>query len=257
MVTLKVAMDNLRIAIVEDEIIVSEDLKQILEQEGYVVTGCYESAEEALPHLQASLPDLVMIDIRLKGKLTGIDLAEKLRALLPIPIIFVTANSEEETYQLARKTKPQAFLVKPFNARTLLASVDLALYNFSENHEADGIIDSSSFVRKDFQAAILDGFFIREGGRHKKIKLTDLLFIEADGSYAKLVTSVGQHTITQNLSAFLRKVSLPPLVRVHRSYIINVNRVDSFDDSHIYIEKYPIPLSKTYRTEFLSTLNAI
>jgi len=250
-------MNNLQITVVEDELIVSEDLRQILLDEGYDVTGCFESAEEALSHLKTVKPDLVMIDIRLKGKLTGIDLAETIRAEYTVPIIFVTANTDEDTYQLAKKTKPQAFLVKPFNSRTLLAAVDLALYNFSENNTAESILDASTLERKDFQATIQDGFFIREGGRHKKIKLTDLLFIEADGSYARLVTSNGQHTITQNLSAFLRKAQLPLLVRVHRSYIINVNHVDSFDESYIYIDKHPIPISKTYRNEFLSTLNAL
>ncbi len=249
-------MNNLQITIVEDELIVSEDLKQILLDEGYDVTGCFESAEEALVHLASIKPDLVMIDVRLKGKLTGVELAETLRAFHKVPIIFVTANSDEATYQLARKTKPQAFLVKPFNARTLLAAVDLALFNFSEGAIAETIVDSS-IVQKDFQTVIADGFFIREGGRHKKIKLSDLLFIEADGSYAKLVTTCGQHTITQNLSAFLRKVNLPLLTRVHRSFIVNVSRVDSFDEGYIYIDKYPIPISKTYRSEFIATLNAL
>lgn len=250
-------MNNLQITIVEDELIVSEDLRQILIDEGYDVTGCFESAEEALTHLGETKPDLVMIDIRLKGKLTGIDLAEELRKSQPVPIIFVTANADEATYQLARKTRPQAFLVKPFNARTLIAAVDLALFNFSENNTAEAIVDAALLDRKDFHGTIQDGFFIREGGRHKKIRLEDLLFIEADGSYAKLVTSSGQHVITQNLSTFLRKASLPLLVRVHRSYIINMNQVDSFDESYVYIDKYPIPVSKTYRSEFLSTLNAL
>ena len=250
-------MNNLQITIVEDELIVSEDLKEILLDEGYDVTGCFESAEEALIHLAHVKPDLVMIDIRLKGKLSGIDLAEALRKSQPVPIIFVTANTDEATYQLARRTRPQAFLVKPFNARALIAAVDLALFNFSEDHTAEAIVDSALLDRKDFHGTIQDGFFIREGGRHKKIRLNDLLFIEADGSYAKLVTNTGQHVITQNLSTFLRKANLPLLVRVHRSYIINVNRVDSFDESYVYIDKYPIPVSKTYRSEFLTTLNAM
>ncbi len=250
-------MDTLKIAIIEDELIVAEDLRQTLEAEGYTIVGCFDSGEEALQVLSATPPDLAMIDIRLKGKMTGIDLAERLIAIHRIPFIFVTANSDEGTYQLARKTKPQAFLVKPFNARTLLAAVDLALYNFSENQEAESIIDSTSFEPRDFHAVIADGFFIRIGGRHKKIKLSDLLFIEADGSYAKLITCSGHHTITQNLSAFQRKVHATHLIRVHRSYIININRVDSFDENHIYIDKYPIPLSKTYRVDFLSTLNAL
>lgn len=250
-------MDAPRITIVEDELIVSEDLRQTLEGEGYGVTGCFDSGEEALGHILQAVPDLAMIDIRLRGAMNGIELTEKIRAVSPIPIIYITANSDEETYQLARKTRPQAFLVKPFNARTLLAAVDLAFYNFSENQEAEGILDAGPFERKSSAYLSPDGFFIRAGGRHRKIKSENLLFVEADGSYAKVVTDEGMYTLSQNLSAFQRKANLPCLLRVHRSYLININRVDSFDDTYIYIGKSPIPLSKSYRSEFLSLLNAL
>lgn len=250
-------MDTLRITIVEDELIVSEDLRQTLESEGYVVTGTFDTAEIALVHIQSEVPDLVMVDIRLKGKMTGIELTERLRELRPIPVIYVTANSDQETYQLARRTKPQAFLAKPFNARTLLAAVDLAFYNFSENREADGIIDIEPFDRKPTAYPTAEGFFVRIGGRHRKIKAEELLYVEADGSYAKVVTADGTYTISQNLSTFQRKVHLSRLLRVHRSYLINIDHVDSFDDACIYIGKTPVPLSKTYRSDFLSVLNAL
>ena len=250
-------MDSLDIAIVEDEVIVAEDLRQTLMLEGYRVTGCFESGEEALVEVMKSQPDLLMIDIRLKGVMTGIDLAREIRKHRNVPIIYVTANSDMETYRLARLTKPQSFLVKPFNSRTLLASVDLALYNFSTNNEAESIVESGSIERKDFQSLINDGLFIRVGEKHKKIRLSDFLFIEADGSYINIVTTAGRHTLTHNLSDFQRRVHLPHLVRVHRSYIVNVSHVDSFDEGYIYIGENKIPTSKTYRNEFLATLNAI
>lgn len=250
-------MDTLRITIVEDELIVSEDLRHTLEAEGYTVAGTFDTAEAALEQIQEQAPDLVMIDIRLGGAMSGIELTERLRTLRPLPVIYITANSDPETYQLARRTKPQAFLVKPFNARTLLAAVDLAFYNFYENQEASDILDTSPFERKPSPIPVSDGFFIRTGGKHRKIKGSELLFIEADGSYAKVVTETGQFTISQNLSTFQRKVNLTSLMRVHRSYLINIHRVESFDETYIYIGKHPIPLSKSYRADFLSVLNAL
>lgn len=249
-------MDAPRITIVEDELIVSEDLRQTLEGEGYSVTGCFDNAEAALVHIREAAPDLLMADIRLSGRMNGIEMAEKLRAMRSFPLIFITANADEETYRLAKRTKPQAFLVKPFNARTLLAAVDLAFFNFSENREAEGIMDPDP-ERKSAPFPLGDGFFVRTGGRHRKIKSEDLLYIEADGSYVKVVTAQGQFTIAQNLSTFQRKVNLPCLMRVHRSYLVNVNRVESFDETYIYVEKNPIPLSKSYKADFLNTLNAL
>lgn len=250
-------MDTLRITIVEDELIVAEDLRQTLEGEGYTVTGTFDTAEAALEHIREQSPDLAMVDIRLRGGMTGIDLTEKLRTLRPLPVIYITANSDEETYQLARRTKPQAFLVKPFNTRTLLAAVDLAFYNFSENREAEDILETTPFERKPAPIPVNDGFFIRAGGKHRKIKGDELLFVEADGSYTKVITETAQYTISQNLSTFQRKVNLPNLMRVHRSYMININRVESFDETYIYMGKHPIPLSKSYRSDFLSVLNAL
>ena len=89
-------MDSLDIAIVEDEVIVAEDLRQTLMLEGYRVTGCFESGEEALVEVMKSQPDLLMIDIRLKGVMTGIDLAREIRKHRNVPIIYVTANSDME-----------------------------------------------------------------------------------------------------------------------------------------------------------------
>lgn len=250
-------MDAPRITIVEDELIVSEDLRQTLESEGYLVTGCFDTAEDAFTHIVEAAPDMAMVDIRLRGVMTGIELTEKIRAARPMPVVYITANSDEETYQLARKTKPQAFLVKPFNARTMLAAVDLAFYNFSENQEADGILHAGPSDRKPTAYLNDQGFFIRVAGRHRKIKSDELLYIEADGSYAKVTCLEGTYTISQNLSAFQRKVQLNCLLRVHRSYLININHVDSFDDAYVYIGKVPIPLSKSYRADFLSVLNTL
>lgn len=250
-------MDTPRIVIIEDELIVSEDLRQTLEGEGYLVTGCFDTAEEGLRHIRETPIDLAMVDIRLKGPMTGIELTEEIRSVRPMPVIYITANSDEDTYQQARRTRPQAFLAKPFNARTLLAAVDLAFYNFSENREAEGILDANPLEGKTQAYPTAEGFFVRAGGRHRRIKSEELYYAEADGSYTKVVTTDGTYTVSQNLSTFQRKVNLPCLYRVHRSYLININRVDSFDEAYIYLGKTPVPLSKTYRSDFLNLMNAL
>lgn len=250
-------MDAPRITIIEDELIVSEDLRQTLEGEGYVVTGCFETAEEAFLHIRDTPIDLAMIDIRLKGAMNGIELTRQIRGVRSVPVIYITANSDEETYQQARRTRPQAFLAKPFNARTLLAAVDLAFYNFSEDREAEGILDAGPEEGKPQVYPASEGFFVRSGGKHRRIRPDDLLYAEADGSYTKVVTSDGAYTVSQNLSTFQRKVSLTCLLRVHRSFLINVNHIDSFDEAYIYLGKVPIPLSKSYRSDFLGLMNAL
>ncbi len=246
-------MDTLRVAIIEDEVIIAEDLRQTLQVEGYLVTGCYETGEAALQHILRDKPDLVMIDIRLKGAMNGIELASKLRNSLTVAVIYITASSDDKTYRLAKSTNPQAFLVKPFNSRSLLAAVDLALDNFLATK-----VDPQKNTVDGLHPGLLPGcIFIRVNGKHRKICLCDVLFVEADGSYINIVTSSGRYTLSQNLGDFQRKMHLTQFVRVHRSYIVNVERVDSFDESFIYIGQNQIPLSKSYRTEFQGLLNAI
>ncbi len=249
-------MENLRVVIVEDELIIAEDLRQTLEAEGYVIAGCFDSAEESLEKIGALQPDLVMIDIRLKGPMTGIDLASRLRNMLSVPFIFVTASSDEKTYRLAKSTSPQAFLVKPFNSRSLLAAVDLALDNFvAERSDQAGKISAAD--RLASQATASDSLFIRVNGKHKKIKLSEFLFVEANGSYINIVTTSGRYTLSYNLRDFQRKLPVPGLVRVHRSYVVNVARIDSFDDGFVYVDQNQIPLGKSYRHDFHAILNAI
>lgn len=116
-----------KMLIVEDEFIVANDLRIILTQAGYDVCGVAGSAEEADALLLSVRPDLVLLDIRLDGKRSGIDLARKLRAENQA-FVYISANSDQETLEEAKRTDPYGFIVKPFRKRDLLVAIDIALY---------------------------------------------------------------------------------------------------------------------------------
>lgn len=99
--------------------------------------------------------------------------------------------------------------------------------------------------------------FIRKNGKHKKIFPDSILFAQANGSYLILHTDSDQFTISRNLRQFMQKSPLPNLLRVHRSYLININKVEAFNDSHIFIGKEQIPFSETYRSDFLKLVHCI
>ena len=105
---------NTKILIVEDEFIVGNALRLAVEQAGYSVTGIVASVEEANENLQKQKPDLVLLDIRLEGKSSGIDLARKLRAE-NIPFIYLSANSSQKILEEAKMTEPYGFLVRPYH----------------------------------------------------------------------------------------------------------------------------------------------
>jgi signal transduction histidine kinase len=123
-------MDKVRILIVEDEGVVALSIQRRLEKFGYEVPLVVVSGEEAITQAKEIRPDLILMDIRLKGVLDGIAAAEKIRSQLDIPIIYLTANSDEATLQRAKLTEPFGYLLKPFEDRELHTTIQMALYKY-------------------------------------------------------------------------------------------------------------------------------
>lgn len=134
--------------VVEDEGIVGLQIKKALEARGYSVPVVAMSGEEALRKIAQTEIDLMVLDIRLKGALSGIEVARRVRATLKIPVIYLTAHSDEETLREARGTEPCGYLVKPFDERALEAIIQICLYK-SERARQDR-------ERERWKAAILD-----------------------------------------------------------------------------------------------------
>ncbi|WP_276480306.1 sigma 54-interacting transcriptional regulator [Paraflavitalea pollutisoli] len=124
-----------QILIVEDEFIVANDLKLILERAGYRVCGIAASVAEAREIISREKPGFVLLDIFLKGKVTGIELAHQLREQ-HIAFIYISANSNQQVLEAAKATEPYGFLVKPFRARDVLVSLDIARYRHKHSLEA-------------------------------------------------------------------------------------------------------------------------
>jgi len=121
-----------KILIVEDQFIEAYNLRMVLQSAGYRVCKIARSVDEALRILSDELPELVLLDIFLKGNQTGIDLAQVLKKQ-KIPFIFLSANSDKETFTLAKETVPYGFLVKPFREKDVLAMLDIAA-NLHDEH---------------------------------------------------------------------------------------------------------------------------
>jgi PAS domain S-box-containing protein len=121
-------MSNVKILVVEDESIVAMDIKQRAESLGYTVTAVTPSGEEAVQKAEENTPDLVLMDIVLKGEIDGIEAAQRIRDAQDIPIVYLTAYSDEKTLKRARVTEPFGYIIKPFEDRELHSAVEMALY---------------------------------------------------------------------------------------------------------------------------------
>jgi len=121
-------MSKAKILVVEDERITAMNIQNKLIQFGYDVPVVVSSGEEAIKKAAQTRPDLVLMDIKLKGVMNGIDAAEQIRNRFNIPVIYLTASADENTLQQAKVTEPYSYILKPFQARELQTNIEVAIY---------------------------------------------------------------------------------------------------------------------------------
>jgi len=153
-----------RILIVEDEGIIAENIASRLLKNGYRVAGIAESSEEALASIPDSKPDLVLMDIHIKGALDGIETTRKLRELFDIPVIYLTAHSDSQTVDRAKTTGGFGFLTKPIDHRTLATTIEMATHK----HRADREVRDQRAWMATVLGAMADGMIVID--RERKIQ---------------------------------------------------------------------------------------
>lgn len=126
-------MSKLRVLIVEDEPVIAENISMYLDNADFEVSGIAYDSDEANEQLQNNTPDAAILDINLESEEDGIDIAKRINQKYQIPFLFLTSYSDKETLQRAKAVNPSGYIVKPFNEKTLLASLEIAI----SNHAAD------------------------------------------------------------------------------------------------------------------------
>lgn len=117
-----------RIFIVEDEVVIAMEIESVLQQLGYLVAGSAATGEDAIALAAEMRPDLILMDIRLKGEMDGITAADRIYRLYKIPVIFLTAHSDPKTLEKAIAVHPFGYLIKPFRKNELYTAIEIALY---------------------------------------------------------------------------------------------------------------------------------
>lgn len=229
---------KVKILLVEDEVLVAEDIASDLESEGFEVSGIVISGDEALAIIEEDPPHIVLMDINLKGKIDGIETAQLINESYTIPIIYITANTSSQFVSRALKTAPHAFLSKPFNQKDLIIAIELAIQRHNNQllHDANQVVD-------------LEAVFLKEGNAHVKVNIDDIIMIHASGSYSTVYTVKKKFTLSLNLHNFEKKLKEGALRRVHRSYIVNLKKVERISGNRLSIGMQDVPISNAYREE--------
>lgn len=244
-------MENkVRVLVVEDDMIIAANVSLQLTNLGYDVTGIETRGEEAIVHAQVNTPDIILMDVNLKGRLDGIETASKIQENNNIPIIYLTANTDEATFSRAKETHPFAFIPKPLNIIQLQRTFALAVEQLKEKNNVEGKETSSLNV-------LDDRIFVRHNRQMVKLLLSDILYIEADRNYCKIVTTAHQYLLTATLKVMEEKLPKHVFLRVHRSYMVNIAKLDVVAEGHLEINRKVIPMGKMHKGLLLKRLQTI
>lgn len=239
-----------RILIVEDDMIIAANLSLQLSQLNYEITGIESRGEEAILHAQLNPPDIILMDINLKGALDGIETAGKIHEFQAIPVIYLTANNDEATFNRAKNTCPRAFISKPFNKLDLQRTVALVAEQVRSA--------SDTAIQQNGEVAVMnDRVFIRHNGKMIKLLLEQILYIEADRNYCKLVTTTGEYLVVCTLKTIEGELDTARFVRVHRSFMVNLAKLDVVAEGHLEIARKTIPISKSYKEQLMARLHTL
>ncbi len=235
--------DQIKILIVEDEPLIADDLSFILQDEGYEVIGNAIDFDEAKEFLQQK-PDLVLLDISLDGDEDGIDVAQYINEHYQIPFIFVTSHSDRLTINRVKKTNPCAFIIKPFKAGEVRSAISIALYKQKQNK-----LTPSKQTN--------DSFFIKIGYDLVKIKYDDINYIKAEDNYTTIYLNNDDLLASMSLKLLAEKLPSDQFIRIHRSYLINIKRVERISHRFVYINGQEVPIGKNHYQKLQDIINML
>lgn len=240
-------MDNsIKILVVEDEMIIGAKISMQLSELGYEVTGILPRGEEVLNHLKENKPDIVLLDIQLKGKMDGIETAALVEQHFQIPVIFLTANTDDATFNRAKTTRPAAFISKPFKQLDVQRAIELTISRMAGQAENMRLSED-----RELPFILSDRIFVRHKDRMVKIMIADILYAEADRNYSRIFTATKEYLLSITLKTIEEKLPDHLFMRIHRSWLINLQQVEAVTENAVMIANREIPLSENLKADLL------
>ncbi|UYZ63731.1 LytR/AlgR family response regulator transcription factor [Hymenobacter weizhouensis] len=249
-------MSARRILIVEDEVIIAQHLRSLLQRLGYEVVAHATRASQALELLRQHQPDLLLIDVMLRGELDGIDLAGRLRAEHAVPFVFVTSLADAATVARAKQTRPYGYLIKPFNEQEVYVTLELAFTAFADEQAAPAPAKPADAAPLA-ATAVHDSIFVRDRRQLTKVSFTELLWLQADGNYTSLFTADSKYTVSSPLKLIEDRLPATDFVRIHKSYIVALSQITALDAQGVRIGDKSIPVGRAYQADLMSRLNLL
>jgi DNA-binding LytR/AlgR family response regulator len=239
-------MEPIKVLIVEDKSLIAEDIAVRLKKHGIEVSGICATGEDAIVLAKKSELDLIIMDIELGGAMDGISAAQVILGERQVPIIYLSDHTDARTVDRARKTYPANFLSKPFNEDELVRAVEIAFNN------------AGRAAVEDKKNPLSNDIFIKtESQVFRKLAFDDILCLQAERAYCKIITSEREYILATNMSSIHTQLNSVDFVRVHRSFVVNLKRVTSLNGNVINLGTHEVVMSKEYRENFMKFLKIV
>lgn len=230
-----------KILIVEDEVELANNISEILSNLDYKVAAIVDNAASALSFLEGSEVDLVLMDILIHGDLDGIDLAYKIREKYNLAIVFSTAYSGTEYLERISSDIHEGYLLKPFTLDSLKTAVFFGLKRHQEKP------DNGDRAKGSLK--------IMDKGYLVPVPYSEIVYLKADGLYTKIYTKAKSYLIRDILKSFEEKLPSDKFLRVHKSYLVNIAFIGSFNAKKINLGDTNIPIRRGLYKELMEKMN--
>lgn len=245
-----------KILIVEDEIIVATDIEESLESLGYNVQNTVDTGLKAIAAVEKELPDLVLMDINLKGEMTGIEAAKIITQKHDVPIIYLTANADLDTVNKAKVALPYGYIIKPFTDKDLQTNIEIAIFKFGNDLKLK--MESEQFnTFFDLKDHAKNQIIVHANQGLEKINIDEVYFIEK-GDNQTIIHLADDEVATKK--SFVELVELFPkrnFIQVSKFFVINTLKVFAvkFPEVIIADKMSVITVDEEYR-EVIKTINS-
>ncbi|MEZ4720430.1 MAG: response regulator transcription factor [Flavobacteriales bacterium] len=212
------------ILIIEDEVLIAEHLHDILKSCGYEHVKLVHDKESAIAALKYEIVSLALLDIRMDGEHTGIELAKTILDDYQIPFIFITAHSDNKVLSMALDTNPASYITKPFKKPDVEAAVRIALSQSDPNHKR---------------------LHFKDGWNHVWVDHDDIFYAKSDGNYIELHTLKKRYTVRYTLDWLVSQLPEDKFIRVHRTSVVNKDHVEALKSGSVIVKGEELPVSRS------------
>ena len=253
---------NARLLVVAEEPNLASDIRKRITNQSYDITGPVSSMSSTIQYLEENRSvDCLIIDIALNGKFDGIELAALVKSKFRLPVILLTSSTDKEIVERAKVIQPSAYILKPFDYRQLNVAIEMALPtsrpSFDPRKQRLSISNLDDPWLHDDIRRIEDSLFLKHEHYFQRVLFKDIKYIQADNNYCSVFTKSSRFIYSIVLKKF--EVHLPPslFLRVHRSFVINIQAIEGFEGNMLLIGGSKIPVSKSYREQVFKLLHIV